>query len=398
MSGDRLDILAYAVSHHAFEQGARLSEAFDNYRLATFSYFDPATVERFGRCSKALSGVLAKRSHPRLPARQVMDFPSEQIRQITCRLTGKPFSYFRAHDRMAGRLVRRLSPPRALICIDTGAENLFRAWKGETHRIFDLTIGLPQARVKIYDRAREMGETIDFHYPGDWELERYAAEVELADSILCPSDFVRDTCVAGGVPAGKCFIIPYGFDPGLFAPDETWDPAVCRPRCVFIGSFCHRKGSHIVIDLLPELRKRFPELEMHVFGTVIDPPGRAVPGLILHGHVPQEKLAERLRQMHLMIFPSYFEGSAYAIYQALASGVPVITTRNAGSVVDASCGQVLDFPEREAFLEAVTGALANPDRLQEWRAGARSRIAGYTWEAYGRRLVGWMRALMEKVS
>jgi glycosyltransferase involved in cell wall biosynthesis len=393
----RLDILAYAVSHHSFEQAAHLSAHFPGYRLATFSYLDPKWVTWVSSWSTGWARKLAKRSHPKLSSDFVLDHPSEQVRQLCCRLLGQPFSYFRAHDRMATRLTRKLAPPKNLICVDTGAEQLFQAWSQGTKRILDLTIGLPQTRSRIYDRARQAPgmDKVEFHYPGEWELDRYAAEIELADSILCPSEFVRDSCLEEGVSAEKCQVIPYGFDTELFSPDPAWNVSEGAWRCVFVGTFCYRKGSHILISILPELRRRFPGLELHIFGQVLDPPPEDIPGMVFHGHVPQAILARELRKMHLMIFPTYFEGSAYAVYQALASGVPVLTTRNCGSVVDDSCGRVLDFPNTDAFAEKVAEALENPERLYQWHENAPRHASRYSWDVYGQRIVKYMRKELE---
>jgi glycosyltransferase involved in cell wall biosynthesis len=102
--------------------------------------------------------------------------------------------------------------------------------------------------------------------------------------------------------------------------------------------------------------------------------------------VPQEVLAAQLPQMDVMAFPTLFEGSAYVVYQALASGVPVITTRNAGSIVDGSCGILLPENTAEALRDALAGCARDRSALANLAAAAPARVRQYTWRHYGDRL------------
>ncbi|HEY1109046.1 MAG TPA: glycosyltransferase family 4 protein, partial [Opitutaceae bacterium] len=312
----------------------------------------------------------------------------EHVYQAAARLLRRPYSYFAAHDRMARRIVRDFAPPKVLLAIDTGAESLFRAWQGKVRRVLDLTIAVPQYRAHIFSAAeadpRNAG--VSFHHPGGWELTRYAAEVQLADLILCPSDFVMDSCRFVGVPESRLRLLPYGFDPGVFAPPDT-PPAATEPLCiVFVGTFCTRKGSHLLLPAFASVRAAHPEAELHVFGDVQDAPAATPPGVVFHGRIPQPELALQLRRMHLMAFPTLFEGSAYAVYQALASGVPVITTRNCGSIVDDSCGVLLREPDAAGLRESLLRLAGDRAALHRLALAAPARVRDYTWMNYGSRL------------
>ena len=50
-------------------------------------------------------------------------------------------------------------------------------------------------------------------------------------------------------------------------------------------------------------------------------------------HVPHIEMPRLFRQADIFVFPSLHEGSALCTYEALACGLPVITTANSGSVV-----------------------------------------------------------------
>lgn len=381
-------LLSYGFAHHLFQQAAELHARFTGYRFATSSYFDTASVRRAGQFSSRLGRSLARRSHARVPGSIARTYPVEHAYQATARLLRRPYSYFSAHDRMARRIVRDFQPPKAILAIDTGAESLFRTWRGRARCVLDLTIAVPQYRAHVFSAAeadpRNAG--VHFHHPGEWELTRYAAETQMADLILCPSEFVMDSCRFVGVPDSRLRLLPYGFDPGVFAAPPL-PPASTEPlRIVFVGTFCTRKGSHLLLPAFAALREAHPRAELHVFGDVQDAPANTPPGVSLHGRIPQPELATRLRRMHLMAFPTLFEGSAYAVYQALASGVPVITTRNCGSIVDNSCGAILREPDATELSDALLRLASDRPALQRLALAAPARVRDYTWMNYGARL------------
>jgi glycosyltransferase involved in cell wall biosynthesis len=289
---------------------------------------------------------------------------------------------------MAQRITRDFAPPKVLIAIDTGAESLFRAWRGRTRCVLDLTIATPQYRAKIFSSAAaDPAHTgVQFHFPGPWELSRYAAEVELADLVLCPSEFVMDSCRFLGAAGNKLRLLPYGFDPGRFTPQAAPRPTGNPLRVVFVGTFCHRKGSHLLLAAFSQLRESQSDAELHVFGDVQDAPAQPPGGVVFHGRVPQADLAVRLREMDVMAFPTLFEGSAYAVYQALASGVPVLTTRNCGSIVDESCGIILPEITVAALYDALAASARDRAALARLAAAAPRRVQDYTWTHYGERL------------
>ena len=380
--------LSYAFSHHLFHQANQLSRRLPGYLAVTPSFVTPQTLARINAFAPRLARAFASRSHPEVPASFIRTYPGEHVYQLCARVLGKPYSYFSAHDRMARRILRDFNPPDTLIAIDTGAETLFRAWKGKTRCVLDLTIATAPYREKIFSEA-ETSPThrgVAFHHPGEWELTRYTTEVAMADQILCPSEFVMDSCRYLGAPEEKLRLLPYGFDPGRFAPVPRRAAADDTLRVVFAGTLCHRKGSHLLLTAFERFHRAHPRSELHVFGEVLDRPATLPDGVILHGRVPQDVLAARLREMDVMAFPTLFEGSAYVVYQALASGLPVITTRNCGSIVDPSCGIVLGEITADALHDALERVNADRGMLARLAQAAPAKVGHYTWAHYGERL------------
>jgi glycosyltransferase involved in cell wall biosynthesis len=90
----------------------------------------------------------------------------------------------------------------------------------------------------------------------------------------------------------------------------------------------------------------------------------------------------------VFLLPSLCEGSATAVYEALAAGLPVICTENTGSVVrhgvDGYIVPIRDVAETTDILKQLAG---NPAMLARMSDSARERAADYTVARYGERLV-----------
>jgi glycosyltransferase involved in cell wall biosynthesis len=78
-----------------------------------------------------------------------------------------------------------------------------------------------------------------------WNFARVLRELEQADYITVPSDFVRASMIAEDVPERKLIEIPFGVDVQRFAPVGRKDPHSFR--AIFAGTVSIRKG---VPDLL----------------------------------------------------------------------------------------------------------------------------------------------------
>jgi len=382
-------ILSYGFSHHLFHQAAGLASRVPGYRFATSSYVSPRIVNALRAPFPALARSLARRSHPNLSAALARTYPQEHLYQFAARLTRRPYSYFAAHDRMARRIAHDFEAPGILIAIDTGAESLFRAWHGRSRLVLDLSIATPHYRAHLFTAAERSADHVGvrFHHPGEWELTRYAAELALADLVLCPSEFVRDSCRFLGVPEEKLKLVPYGFDPGRFAPPAVPRPVSSPLRLGFAGTVCYRKGSHLLLAAFARLHRDHPDAELHLYGDVQDAPANTPgSGVIFHGRVPQEDLATAFRTLDLLAFPTLFEGSAYVVYQALASGLPVITTDRAGSILDPTCGVLLPAITAEALYSTLAALADNRTHLASLAAAAPSFVARHTWADYSMRL------------
>ncbi|MBI3090851.1 MAG: glycosyltransferase family 4 protein [Candidatus Tectomicrobia bacterium] len=224
--------------------------------------------------------------------------------------------------------------------------------------------------------------------PYAWALaEREEAEWREADLILCGSEFVRDAIGQVNGPRERCRVVPYGVELPLFRPRSVLEEK--RLRVLFIGTVGLRKGVQYLGRAAAKLGKE--NYEFRVVGPV-----RLTPfGLqsLRHwgnvvGPVPRSQVAEELGWADVFVFPSLCEGSATVCYEALAAGLPVITTPNAGSVVrDGVDGFIVPIRDVDALVSRIEQLAAQPE-LRRWMSDqARQRALEFTVERYGERLL-----------
>lgn len=241
-------------------------------------------------------------------------------------------------------------------------------------------------------RAPEFAETLPL--PPARVIEQCATEAREADRVIVPSDYVRDTMVANGTEASRVFVLPYGVDTQRFRPPERPREPDGKFRVLFVGALTQRKG----IKYLLEAAKRagIKGLELVCVGKLAGSPAAFAPyeGVLRHvRHVPFHEVHRLFQIADVFAYPSLHEGSAFASYEALASGLPVVCTPNTGAVVrDAREGFIVPVRDVDALVERLRLLARDPDLRARMALAARARAEDFTWAHYGARLAAWLDA------
>jgi teichuronic acid biosynthesis glycosyltransferase TuaC len=223
------------------------------------------------------------------------------------------------------------------------------------------------------------------------------AAVENSTAVFSVSDSLRRQLVEAGARAEHIEVVGNGVDLEKFKPiargsarAELGLPADARVL-VAVGGLVERKGFHRVIEILPELLKQFPDLHYVVVGGASPEGdmGEALRGqarrlglearVRFTGPMAPERLCGPLSAADVFVLATRNEGWANVFLEAMACGLPVVTTDvggNAEVVCSPELGTIVPFGEPARLQSAIADAL-----VREWDRGAiMAYAAANTWD------------------
>ena len=233
----------------------------------------------------------------------------------------------------------------------------------------------------------------------DWLQSRLDQECELADHILVGSRFALRSFIEAGIAPGRVAVIPYGVDISLFRPSGDRQAAArVRERgttlsAVFVGQIAQRKGISYLLRAMKMLRGSGVDLTL--IGRYSGDPAALAP---YHDcfrylpHMPRAALADVYRKADVFVFPTLIEGLPLVVLEAMASGLPVITTPNgpADVVRDGIDGFVVPIRDPAAIAEKLDCLRSNPALRAEMGRRARARAEQFDWARYCRGAVDFL--------
>lgn len=178
---------------------------------------------------------------------------------------------------------------------------------------------------------------------------------------------------AGGLDESAVGILPIPVDLERFAPapEERWQATLAEPVLVFVGRANDpRKNAGLLLAALPLL----PDVRVLVVG---EPPDGPLPDRAQATGVV-ESVAPFLQQGTMFVLPSHQEGFGIVAAEAMAAGLPVVTTPSGGPealVRESGGGVVLSGFTPEELAATVRGLLAEPAALAEMRRRGREHVA-----------------------
>jgi sugar transferase (PEP-CTERM/EpsH1 system associated) len=180
-------------------------------------------------------------------------------------------------------------------------------------------------------------------------------------------------------------VMPNGVDTQRYRPVGV-PPK--RPTLIFVGHMgvFHNvdAAEHLVHDILPRVRESFPAVELNLVGA--EPAERvrrlaATPGVSVTGHAPD--LNAELNRATVFVAPLRFSaGIQNKVLEAMAAGLPVITTNFVNAGIQAQDGQHLILADDLAATTAAIAALLRDAELRR-RIGREARefvVRRFRWE------------------
>jgi glycosyltransferase involved in cell wall biosynthesis len=221
--------------------------------------------------------------------------------------------------------------------------------------------------------------------------EAMAAERQLADFVLAPSGFVQESYERNGFPADKIIKLPYCANLNDFQPGGEKGKTF---KVVCMAQVSARKGHYYLLQAWKQLGLK--DAELHCYGyfdrDVIKALQRLnVPNVIFHGSVSKKEVIAALQTASLAVLPTIEDGFGVVILEAMAAGLPVLTTTHSGGsevIENGREGFVVAPKSVEALAEKMLYFYENRDAAREMGKAARKKMeSGWGWEDYTDRLL-----------
>lgn len=169
-------------------------------------------------------------------------------------------------------------------------------------------------------------------HPTDGMVDRVEEEYARASRIRVGSSWAADTMVARGVERSRISVIPHSVDLTRFAPAPGPERTGETLRVVFVGSLGLAKGFQYLLNAVRLVAPH--RISVHIVGATGDPWCRRLFRTLRTGLnvtvAPGDPLPA-YREADLLVLPTLHDGFGYVVAEAMACGLPVITTDRCGA-------------------------------------------------------------------
>ena len=199
-------------------------------------------------------------------------------------------------------------------------------------------------------------------------------------------------------------IIYNGVDTNRFYPNDSFK----ENYLLYVGRLGHGKGIFDLLDMFKLLNNESDvklliagkgELNEKILSKIKN---ENICNVELLGHVEQDDLVKLYQNALIFVFPSHYEGLPTAILEAMASGLPIVTTSVSGckDLIDDNYNGLLVPPNNHCKLyESILYLLNNPD-FREY-LGENARLTAekkYSWNILSEKVENKYKSLMSSVN
>jgi starch synthase len=212
------------------------------------------------------------------------------------------------------------------------------------------------------------------------ERRAYAA----AGHIFAFSRATHDSLVNSyGIGADRVSVVGAGINLDRMPAERVDEGPAPAPVILFVGNDFTRKGGHTLLEAFARVRREIPGARLQLVGT--DPPIRSRPGVEVLGRIHDRACLTRLyEQATVFCLPSIFDPFPLVLLEAMAHGLPVVSTSSVGIpdvVIDGEHGLLVPSVDPGALAAALLALLTDPLRAHRLGAAGRARVAdAFSWE------------------
>jgi glycosyltransferase involved in cell wall biosynthesis len=329
---------------------------------------------------------------------------SDHLSQEKCRRYAD--RSYGALDQLVARTLPQLLPS-VIHAYEDGAINSFKqAKKLGLHCSFELPIAHWQTVRRLLseetERLPEWEPTLESTREPEEKLFFKEKELDLADCITCPSEFVLQSIPKNIRSKKNCIVAPFG-SPSC-SPNKRLikDNTNKILKLLFVGSMSQRKGLADLFEAMKILRN--DPVSLTVLGQPSMPMEFYRKKFSNFEYLApcSNKSIRRIMQEHdALVLPSIVEGRALVQQEALACGLPLIVTANAGGedlIEEGITGYLVSIRSPEDISEKITRLIENRKFLPDSRRACQAKAKLYSWNEYAQKIIDLNLSIIQSVS
>jgi len=248
-----------------------------------------------------------------------------------------------------------------------------------------IDMGAPHPDIDIPLKKKQF-KKFGYNYIPDFRLyKRQIKEYEKTDYILVPSSFVYDSFISNGVDSGKMLLIQYGVDLNKFHIQpiaEKYD----KFRIVYVSGLEIIRGVPYLLKAFKDLKMKNAELVLigRMSKKLKNVISRYKTDYTYLGYIDHDKLVKKYNEASIFVCPSLSEGGPLVVYEAMACGLPIITTKNTGApITNGKEGFIIPAGNVASLKDKIQYFYDNPSEIRRMGNNAYKTIQMYSWEKYG---------------
>jgi glycosyltransferase involved in cell wall biosynthesis len=318
----------------------------------------------------------------------------------------KTTAYKLANKRLGARLINYANGrmPGSFYGFDASSLEFFEWSKGKGWKLFlEQCVAPRSTQISMF---KFFEEKYGINYKNQiehclFQQARERKEWEYADKVIVPSSYVKSAMLAdGNISEHKLHEVNFGFTNPVdsksilqnldvkFSSAKNDDKII---RVLFAGNGGYRKG---IADLLA-LAKRFQKekIQFIIAGQMEKEAMELLSiynlnNVVYAGKLSKADINEQYKKADIFFFPSYLEGSAMVVLEAMSWGLPIITTHQSGSVAENGIsGFICNAGDEEQLFTNLSSLVFNDEFRFTISRQALKRSGSFTEESYGRNLL-----------
>jgi glycosyltransferase involved in cell wall biosynthesis len=242
------------------------------------------------------------------------------------------------------------------------------------------------------EREKWPGWETSHDEPSQGYIDRVKEEWHRAAYVLVNSDWSAKALVAQGVPQKKIMVVPQAYEGPVIRKKQTYDGK--RPlRVLWLGSVILRKGIQYLMKSSLSLGKAIEVRVVGPIGIAIEKVRTAPSNMAFLGQIPHTLCRVHFEWADVFILPTLSDGFGMTQLEAMAHGLPVITTRRCGQVVeDGKNGLVVKAGSTSALVAALASLAEDPELVEYMSSNAVKTVAKFTLDRFAGSVLGHIAA------